>query len=204
VPKYSLKRTSHSNLPRTAEEIFLWAIPAALVVACDAPPPQPVGTSFIPCPTSAPGTPEFQSEIRPLVTAYPNAQNVQVATPIPPTFALETRLPVEEPGKYWSGASTSITRITWFTTTDSAEQVIRFYQDSLPKEGWNQGDEGSTSGTITFGYSAAGELLSARRNNRCAPTPENGLPAHGVEITITPTDTNGTTVEIKELYTPGF
>src|SRR5437870_11764 len=72
-------------------QVLVYLLVLLGLVACETPPPPgPTQSQSSPCPTATPGTPVPQSLIRPPVALYPNARNVQVATPVPPTWSLET------------------------------------------------------------------------------------------------------------------
>ena len=162
-----------------------------------------VAVSMSGCPTATPGPEVYQGSIRPPVPDYPNSQDVEVATPVPPAYFLATPTGIVEPGV------TALTKkTTRFTTRDSGQQVLSFYRESLTRVGWlpigGATDDKTASGKLTFGYSVESTLSAAHEANPCAPTPAHGLPSHGVEMTVFDAGANSTVVEVEETYIPGF
>jgi hypothetical protein len=132
------------------------------------------------------------------VPAYPNAENVQLATPIPPATSLGTPTGIDSPGLIlWT------TRITRFTTGDSADTVITFYKDNLTRVGW-LGEDDTTPDRITFGWSIESTVWSASRTNPCAPTVETSLPGYGVVVSIVSKGDILTSVEVQEFVSVGY
>ncbi len=156
-----------------------------------------VNQSAVPvvCPTSTPGTPVFQSQIQPPdVPEYPNAQDLQVAT-------AELSRPLETPDL--TETSYHLTKgITRFTTVDSRERVLEFYRDNLLRAGWSIVEYRSTDDRLSFGWSVAATVSAAQRDIPCAPTPETGLPSHGLDVMVLGTS-EGTRVELKYIVYPG-
>ena len=186
--------------------IFACTLCVAALVACETQPlpsptamptAMPTAISLLPCPTASPGESVLQHDIRPPVPDYPRARNVQVATPVPPAYSLETPTV--------NSVSPRLTRrITRFTTSDSAQEIISFYRDHLAEAGWIALDEATNSNKISSGFSVESTVAAASRTNRCAPTPETDLPGYGVEVTTTGTGPNGSIVEVKEILVEGY
>jgi hypothetical protein len=95
-------------------------------------------------------------------------------------------------------------KIVRFVTTDSPEKVQDFYRDSLVRAGWSVSTYPSPEDTLSFGWSVADSLYEAYHNIPCAPTPETGLPAHGLDVTVKSTGEGATVVELKQGYYPGY
>ncbi len=179
-------------MKRLDTSILVSLLTAAVLFACD--PPVVSQT----CPTATPGTLVYQDQIRPPVPTYPNAQNVQAITPVPPTYSLEM------PTTGSAGMPSQTYRIMRFTTTDTDQQVLSFYRENLTRAGWIEGEKDAAPKTIDFLYNVESTVLAAAGNSRCAPTPEAGLPTYGVDVTIIESNSAGTIVEIRESLTPGF
>jgi hypothetical protein len=152
--------------------------------------------SRVVCPTSTPGTAVPQSAAKPPdVPEYPDARDLQVSTAELPD-SLET------PDMHSTDYHLTL-KIVRFVTTDSPEKVLDFYRDSLIRAGWSLSAHPSAEDTLSFGWSVGDSLYEAYHNIPCAPTPETGLPAHGVDVTVKSTGEGTTAVELKQSYYPG-
>ena len=188
-----------------ATEAFTWLVLASTLIlvllslaACNVS-PTATFTPSLRCPTPTPGEYMYQGVIRPPRPDYPNAENIEVATPIPPANSVETPTP-----NTWNSYYEFTTKITRFTTSDDAATVLSFYSRNLAMEGWIESNSTPSANQLTFGYSVESTVMAASRSNPCAPTVETGLPGHSVEVTIISRNGNSTTVEVKEVVAPGF
>ena len=149
------------------------------------------------CPSSTPGSPVAQSAAKPPgVPAYPGALDLRVATAELPD-SLET--PDMNSTRYHLTL-----KIVRFVTTDSPEKVRDFYRDSLIRAGWSVSVYPSAEDTLSFGWGIGDSLYEAYHNSPCAPTPETGLPAHGLDVTVKSTGEGATLVELRQSYYPGY
>jgi hypothetical protein len=148
------------------------------------------------CPTATPGRPVAQSLIQPPnVPEYPNAQDLQVATAQP-------SLPLETPDLGLTEYRLTV-KITRFTTSESRERVLDFYRDALLIAGWSLVEHRSAEDKLSFGWSVEATVIAAWNNIPCAPTPETGLPGHGLDLMVVETE-RGTRVELKQSVYPGY